>query len=486
MSDLESATRWADKTFAKAALGDVRRTRRLVLMAGRAARRPSGKVSDVFDKAHEREGAYDFLENDAIPASAIAEMLFAASVEQTKDDPLAYVVIDGSALTFTDTNESKDIGPIGSSNRAARGLQVMSALGLSMTGVPLGLLDQLVWARAPREQRTRKEAAERNRQRPFEDKETSKFVEAARNAVERLKAAGKDAWVVIDREADNRDILLALAETRCLFTVRSHWDRPTLGEDGLRGPKLRELLCSQPILGRYTIEIGRTGQRAARSATIDIQAAEVELLFPKRDPLPKESMVLWAVRLREHTTGPNPLEWLLFTNAPVTNDTQAKAVINSYCFRWRIEEFHRTWKQGDCNVEDAQLHSMAALTKWATILAAVATRIERLKYLSRKTPKLPATIELCDDEIEALKLDQRRRRPAQKRKRLPSMPTIEEATWWIAELGGWIGLANGPPGATTLARGMRRLADLVDAIRLVRHPQGVRRTPLTANSRPKT
>ena len=179
-------------------------------------------------------------------------------------------------------------------------------------------------------------------------------------------------------------------------------------------------------------------------------------------------MNVWAVHLREHTTDPNPLDWLLFTNVPVTNEDQAKRVLDSYCVRWRIEEFHRTWKQGDCNVEDAQLHSLGALTKWVTLLAAVATRIERLKYLSRHTPEKPATIELAEDEIEALKLDQRRRRPSQKRKRLPATPSIEEATRWIAELGGWIGPANGPPGSTTLARGLRRLSDLVDAIRLVR------------------
>ena len=469
MSDFESTARWADGMFAKADLGDVRRNKRLVLMATRAARRPSGRVSEVFDKAHEREGAYDFLENDAIPASAIAEMLFAASVAQT-NDRLVYAVVDGSALTFIDRNESKDIGPIGSPNRAARGIQVMSALGVSKQGVPLGLLDQIVWTRPPREERTRREAVERNRLRPFQDKETSKFVDAAKNAVERLAAADKDAWVIIDREADNRDILLGLVDLKCLFTVRSHWDRATLGEDGLKGPKLRELLRSQPLLGRFDIQIGRTGQRAARAATLGIQSALVELLFPKRGPKPRESMNVWAVRVREHTTDPNPLEWLLFTNAPVTNEEQAKRVIESYALRWRIEEFHRTWKQGECNVEDAQLHSLDALTKWATILAAVATRIERLKYLSRNTPNEPATIELGEDEIEALKLDQRQRRPAQKRKRLPAMPTIEEATRWVAELGGWIGPANGPPGSSTLARGLRRLSDLVNAIRLLRQP----------------
>lgn len=452
-------------------------------MAAGAARRPSGKVSAVFDKDHEREGAYDFLENDAIAASDIAEMLFAASVERAKAERLAYVVVDGSSLTLTDARASKDFGPIGSPNCPARGLQVMNALGVSRDGVPLGLVDQIYWARPPRVKRTRAEAAKRNAQRPFEEKETSNFVRAAQNAVERLARADVSAWVVIDREGDNRDILLGLADSKCLYTVRSHWDRPTLGEDGLKGPKLRQALREEPLLGTYTIDIGRTGQRAARRATVGVHAKLVELRFARREHKPAESLHVWAVWLREHTTDGTPLDWLLFTNAPVTNAEQAERVVESYRTRWRVEEFHRTWKQGECNVEDAQLRSMNAMVKWATILAAVATRIERLKYLSRNKPDEPATIELGEDEIEALKLDQRQRRPgAKKRARLPAVPTIAEATRWVAQLGGWIGPANGPPGSSTLARGMQRLGDLVAAIRLARQPsRGVRRREISSS-----
>lgn len=464
-----SAGRWARETFEATALGDVRRTRRLVAMAAGAARRPSGKVSDVFDKSHEREGAYDFLENDAIPGRAIAEMLFAASVERARAGTFAYVVVDGSSLTLTDEDEAKDFGPIGSPNCPARGLKVMNALGLDREGVPLGLVDQLFWARPPRENRTRADAAKRNAERPFGEKETSKFVEATVNAVERLGKIGVSAWVVIDREADNRDILLGLADAKCVYTVRSHWDRPTLGKDGLRGEKLRAALRQGPLLGTYVVDIGRTGRRAARRATVGVRAKLVELRFQQRPRKPAESLELWAVWVREHTTDADPLDWLLFTNVPVTNAEQAQRVVESYRMRWRIEEFHRTWKQGECNVEDAQLRSMDAMVKWATILAAVATRIERLKYLSRNKPDEPATVELGEDEIEALKLDQRDRRPGAKTQmKLPKVPTIAEATRWVAELGGWIGPANGPPGATTLARGMQRLGALVDGIRLAR------------------
>lgn len=115
------------------------------------------------------------------------------------------------------------------------------------------------------------------------------------------------------------------------------------------------------------------------------------------------------------------------------------------------------------------------MIKWATIMACVAMRIERLKYFARRKPEQPASVELSSEEIEALKLDQQSR-AAPKRITLPKMPTIGEATQWVALLGGWIGPANGPPGATTLGRGLERLAALVDGIALARQPPpGVRR-----------
>ena len=446
-------------------------------MAAAAARRPSGKISAVFDKTHEREGAYDFLENPAIKASAVAESYFGATVRRACDESkaLVYVVVDGSSINLTDAGDEKDFGPIGSPNCPARGLQMMNALAVSRDGVPLGLVDQLFWARPPRKKRTRAAAAKRNASRPFEDKETSYFVRATVNSVERLRAEGVHAWAIIDREADNRDILLGLAKARCLFTVRSHWDRHTV-EDAL---PLREVLAQQPSLGSYDVDIGRTGRRAARSATIEIRAKVVTLRFAKRGKQPLEMLTLTAVWFQERNPkGGEPLDWLLFTNAPVTTAEQAKDIVDSYRVRWRIEEFHRTWKQGECNVEDAQLRSREAVVKWATILAAVATRIERLKYLARNKPDEPASIELAALEIEALKLDQGQRRPGAKKKRkLPEMPTISEATEWIAELGGWIGPANGPPGAATLARGLERLAYFTEAISLARQPPpGGRRT----------
>jgi hypothetical protein len=46
-----------------------------------------------------------------------------------------------------------------------------------------------------------------------------------------------------------------------------------------------------------------------------------------------------------------------------------------------------------------------------------------------------------------------------------SVPSIEQATLWLAELGGYTGKSSGgPPGAVTIARGLFKLRAAADAI----------------------
>jgi hypothetical protein len=434
-------------------------------MGAAASQRPSGKVAEVFDRPREREGAYDFLESSA-DAASIAEGVFAATAERARVVGKVFAAIDGSALTITDKSAKKGFGPIGSSNHPVRGLRVMSAYASDANGVPIGLIDQQYWSRPETEKRTRAETTAKNRKREFGDKETQYFVTAATNAKARLDRVGVTMCAVIDREGDNRDILQGLMVAHVDFIVRSSWNRRTL--NGKDNPFLRDAIDRAPVLGVYDVEMPRTGSRPARRALLEVRATPVTLQLKRLSKQrPAGKLSLYAVRVRDVST-PSGLEWILYTNGAVTTAADARHIVDSYCGRWRIEEFHRTWKRGECNVEESQLRSVRALTIWATILAAVATRIERLKYFARNEPNLPATVELTPAEIELLLLDRNRRRTRGTPRRT-APPTIGEATRWIAELGGWMGLkSSGPPGSTTLARGLERLAMMVDAVSLVR------------------
>lgn len=451
---MADVTAWAAAQFGGVDLGDTRRTSRLVRIAASAARLPAGTVSGVFEEDADRQGAYDFLESEHVSAAALETGVGQKAAAMCSCERRLFVAVDGSSLTFVDHTGERGLGAIGSYASGARGMKVISALAVTDTGVPLALLRQVAWRR-PAERPTNRRPA---RKRPIDKKETRHWVDAITTSAERIatNAPGTKLTYLIDREGDSAAILASLAKTAQDFIVRGNWDREVVADDGRRW-KVRNLLAYQRPIGSYEVDlVGRPG-RTARTAHVELACAEVELSF--KDPTCGSTLTLKlaAVRAREIGTAPkgdDPLDWLLLTTLPAANEKQARAIVAGYTLRWRIEEFHRTWKSGRCHVEDSQLRSFEALQKWALVLATVAVRLERIKRRSRAEPNAPASVEFSDAELHALILLKRRNG-----RTIPDgVPTLQQATLWLAELGGYTGKSSGgPPGAITLARGLDKV-----------------------------
>ena len=136
----------------------------------------------------------------------------------------------------------------------------------------------------------------------------------------------------------------------------------------------------------------------------------------------------------------------------------------AYTYRWKIEEFHKTWKTGGCNVEDTQLQSEHGLHVLSFVLATVAMRLQRLMWISRTAPGRPATEEFSDEEISAVFALKNAKRGGR------SVVTVGRITLWIAELGGYTGKSSGgPPGAITLGRGLAQVLPVARAVRNIRN-----------------
>jgi hypothetical protein len=103
-----------------------------------------------------------------------------------------------------------------------------------------------------------------------------------------------------------------------------------------------------------------------------------------------------------------------------------------------------------CCVEQTQLRSREAIFKWAVILSAVAARAMRITYLARDKPDLPATEEFSDLELDAIVA---LREP--KNLDRTAVLSIAQVVRWIADIGGYTGPWNGPPGPTVVGRGLR-------------------------------
>jgi hypothetical protein len=462
------AENWARAEFGDAALGDSRRTSRLVKMLARAAERPCGKLSEVFS-GKELDAAYDFVENEKLPIALMESAVGTATTMQC--DGRVRVAVDGSSLSLTRRRigKVKGFGPIGSIKARWQGLKVISALAMTEDGVPVGLLSQTWWARPYAARRTLKQTKKDRMKKKPAEKETARWLETIERSAKRLQGEGRLGWFQLDREADAWPTLCALASSGHWFTVRASWDRRLATEDK---QYLRARMASTVALGDYEIDVPKRFGRQPRRARMVIHAAKLTLLLREKQngkkPRPLTLHVVWTHEVGTAPAGEKPLDWMLLTNAPIDSLAAAREVVVGYTMRWRIEEFHRTWKTGICDVECTQLRSRDAVIRWATILGVVAVRAERIKRVSREAPDRPATDELSDVEIEVLIA---LKRTIKKRSEtIPgTTPTMAQAALWLADIGGYTGKwSGGPPGATTIGRGLERVRHGAEAVLALR------------------
>ncbi len=457
-----SVSAWAHDELLSADLKHVRRKKRAVAMLTSMGACPAGSVLEVFKTSAERQGAYDFLENSAVRAEDICASIAQATAARAARSDYAFVAVDGSSLNLTDLARCKGFGAIGTNTAGARGLKVINAYAVSPEGVPLGICAQVWWARTPRARR------QDHQRRKLDVKETRHWVEGIENTCATFEkvAPSTRAWFQLDREGDGAHVLSTLDRCGHWFTVRSNHDRRLHGQ-AKRARYLRKELSKALVRGEYELAVSAAPGRQARTARMVVRWLKVTLRMHDKATGKTWPVTLTAVSTREAGTTPrgeSPLHWVLLTNHPVNSLGDAQRVIYGYSLRWRVEELHRTWKSGACNVEQSQLRKKEHVIKWATLMVAVAARIERLKVLARTEPELPATRELTPFEIKALVLV--RRRTKKRTDPMPSdEPTIGEAVRWLADIGGYTGKSSGgPPGAVTIRRGLDYVRPIAHAL----------------------
>jgi Transposase DNA-binding len=460
---VETARDWAHEEFRHASIDDARWRRRLVQMAAQAVRRPAGRVSEAFGDDASRQGAYGLLESKLVGATEVGAGMFAACALRSAQYPFVFCPVDGTSLSLVDRARRKDFGSVGTRCQRARGLKVINAMVLSPDGVALGMGGQKWWPRSSRRRRKNRDQLQPRQ------KEIGHWLDVMQQVREVMgsRAPETRCWFQLDREGDAWPILSEAGKDGHWFTIRASHNRRVLV--GSRGKsKLRSVLAKQPILATSTLSVAPGPNRRGRQANLVIRACPLTLDFRDKQTGRRFSMSLNVVQIRELGSTPKgekPIEWTLLTNHPISHRRDLFDVLLGYSMRWRIEEMHRTWKSGACRVEETQLRSSSAVIKWASILCAVAVRIERIKQLSRKEPKRPATDEFTPLEIRAVAL-LRFGKAAKTKVPEGTVPSIEDVTLWIAQIGGYTGRASsgGPPGSITIARGLKDVRATVKAL----------------------
>jgi hypothetical protein len=428
---------WSVREFEGIDLGDARLNRRLLTLAEAFGAQPQAPINQASDDWQDTKAAYAFFAN---PHALPAEILLPhqqRTLERMAAHPLILAIQDTTLLNYTHHRATTGLVPIGGGQR---GLVMHSTLAATPHGLPLGVLDQQIWARPDPQPGTK-----RAKQRPIEQKESHKWLSALRETVSMLPSEIR-LVTIADREADIFEFLAEADELEAEYVIRAAQDRRLKGQVGL----LWAHMAKQEVVGTVMVEVAARAGRAARQAELRVRVAQVTLQPPQRGAddagVWLEPLTMWALWLHEETApeGIEPLDWLLLTNVPIASWQDATERIGWYCLRPLIESWHKILKSG-CTIEDCRLETAERLKTYLTLA--------------------PCTTILAEHEWKALYTAIHRRAV------LPATPpTVGQAVRWIAQLGGFLARkGDGEPGITTIWRGWSRLADMAD-LYLITHP----------------
>jgi hypothetical protein len=448
---------WAEETFGACDFGDKRRTKRMIDMGRRLARRPGVSLAKSCEgDAGALEGGYRLLRNEEVKPAAIREGGFASTARQAQAYETLLAVEDTTTVSYQHAAAAQ-LGVTGSQRKAKRrGYQAHSVLLLdAQSEETVGLLDQKVWRREP-DKHGKKHA---RKQRAYKDKESHKWEEASQRCAERLGPAMARAISVCDREADLYEYLSRKLTRDERFVVRAKVDRQVLESPN----RLFETVAQQSDeLCCYEAPVAQRGGRKARKAKLSLRRMRVTIR-PLVSGGAKRSVLGVNVVLAEEIDAPagvEPLCWILLTTEAVASAAQALLVIRYYERRWRIEDYHKAYKSG-AGVERQRFQSPENLERMMAILAFLAVRMLQLQE-SEHRPSVRCDAALTDDEWKVLWISTEHCPPPD------AAPSARWAYLALAKLGGFADTKRtGHPGWDALWHGWFRLQERVSGYRIV-------------------
>jgi hypothetical protein len=472
----EHAQGWAAEEFAEVSLGDKRLDARLIKLCDRLSDAPESPINQACADWAETKAAYRFFQNESVDVEQIMAAHRRKTAGRAKEHNIILAIQDTSYFVYTSHPKTEGLGKMSMKKGKnipkiySHGLVMHTCLAVTTEGLPLGLLNQKIFARQLRPEHERRRMGGKYIQDvlPVEEKESYRWLEALTATT--AAVAETQVVTVCDRESDFYDFFKLSDQIDAPVLVRASQNRTVNRKSRYAEKdvaKLWDHMSQQPAAGSYGIEIPARAKtkhceaRMARTATVVIKFAAFSMNPPRNNPkhgAEKLSDIdMYAVHVLE-THPPEdeePVEWMLLTNRPVTSYDEACEKVRWYSLRWRIEMYFKVLKSG-FRVEACRLASAERLARYPAIMSVVAWRLFMITLIARTDPDMPCTKFLAQDEwrVLYLKVNKSTDPPT-------APPTVGEAVTWIARLGGYLARKNdGPPGTITLWRGWKRLADL--------------------------
>lgn len=452
--------RFVKEEFGDAQLGDKRLNKRLQTVAANLARDPSWSIPHANGTWSATKAAYRFCANESVNRENVLEPHIQATTRRIGENGVVLVVSDTMFLNYTHHPATEGLGKIGSRSQPNKlqGVGVHSCLALTLaTHRVLGVVDQQVIIRHGYQAANETDHARRKRKR-----ESEKWLKGVRHVTERVVSADHLIFV-FDREGDIFEAVEELQDRGARFVIRATHNRRIETEDGRRA-YFMDAIRSEPIIAKKTVTIPAGGGRKERTAEVSIRAATYSIMPPvdrQRSGSSRDVNIVWVME-EFPPKGVEPLEWTLATGERIKTEEDVLAVVDHYCGRWKIEEWHKGLKTG-CRIEARELEAWDRLEVLLGIFSVIAWRLLLLRDVARTDGVLRENEHLSERQCVILReLD-------------PSLHGKDDARSYlrsIAKLGGFLGRKrDGDPGWITLWRGFSRLRDIETGYTLSRKGQ---------------
>lgn len=450
---------WTAYELGAVVMGDQRLNWRVLDTASKLACRPNVSINQACDDWADTKATYRLFANAKTTAAKILAPHQKRTRERMASHARCLAIQDTSLLDYSHHPQTSGLGPIGTTQQQTQGLVMHSVLVTTLTGLPLGVISQHLWSRDKIPNQLTPEA---RRKLPIEEKESYKWLVGLRESI-KDKPAQTRLITVGDSEADLFELFHEADQLKTDLLIRAGQNRSVCAPEVSR---LWPLLEKQPIAGELTVHVAKREEQPAREAVVTVRYMSLSLKAPAHLRQRMGPLALYGILVHEADPPPTvePLCWLLLTTVPVNTFAEAVERTGWYCHRWQIEILHKILKSG-CRIEQAQLAAVDRLKPLIALYTIIAWRLFWLTFLARTTPDALATAILAPHELSAL-YQFLHHRP------LPDtlLPTVHQATRWIAQLGGFLNRKrDGEPGVTVIWRGWQRLADIADAF-LAFHP----------------
>jgi hypothetical protein len=446
---------WAALTYGGTALGDVRRTARVVRTMAAVAAQPTASLPQQLRDPAALKATYRLLHEADVTLAALLAPHLTATRAAAAAEPLVLFVQDASELDFSAHRATTGLGPLGDGRK--RGLLLHSALAVRPgDGTLLGLAASEVFPRIPAPRRG--ERSDQKQQRPRESEAWGRLVAQIGTAPDDVRWVhvgdrGSDAFTFFAAcRAHDTQVLVRIAPDRCITTAT---EEPRHLREYARALPAQ---ASRPFAVPARPKTSKHPARTARQTTLALSWAAITVQppfhTPQQAPLPA-----WLVRTWELDPPPDepePLEWLLLTTVPTTTVAEAWERVAWYTRRWLVEDYHQALKTG-CRIEQTQLRDGAAITRLVGLLAPVAIRLLQLRHAARTTPTQPATAVVEERMVQVVA-------------RLTGQSAdLSCGQLWrlVARLGGYQGRkGDGDPGWRTIWRGWQYVQTVLRGVEL--------------------